>query len=140
MMDILLHLLCQGLLEGTLSPSAFLLTVHPDPLRLDALALTPPVEWTAQHVLAYLERFGSGLVDEEELGQWATLVVGMEKAFRCRGEPEDLIAQEALFQIALEAAGNTLTPEVAAYWYQCILEGCSSTGHSPSPPHTLPPS
>lgn len=139
-MDIPLHILCQGLLEGTLSPTAFLLTVRPNPLGLDAIVLTPPLEWTAQHVLAYLERFGSGQVDEEELGQWATLLVGMDRAFRCRGEPEDRIAQEALFQIALEAACDNLTPEVAAHWYQCILEGCSSTGHSPPPPHTLPPS
>lgn len=122
MMDASLPLLCQGLLEGTLSPTAFLLAVHPDPLRLDTIVLTPPLEWTAQHVLAYLERFGAGEVDGEELGQWATLLVGMDRAFRCRGEPADRVAQEALFQIALEAASDTLTPETVAYWYQRIQE------------------
>lgn len=130
--------LCQGLLEGTLPPATFLLMVCPDPLHLDAIVLTPPLVWTAQHALTYLERFGAGEVDEEELGQWATLLVGMDRAFQCRGEPADRIAQEALFQIALEAASNTLTPEVVSYWYQRILEGCLP--QDPPPSNTLPPS
>ncbi|MCS7207131.1 MAG: hypothetical protein NZ951_04240 [Dehalococcoidia bacterium] len=132
MTDSTLRLLCRGLLEGSLSPAAFLLAVRPDPLRLDAIVLTPPLEWTAQHVLDYLGRFGAGEVDEEELGQWATLLVGMDQAFRCRGAPEDLVAWEALFQIGLQAATATLTAESVAYWYQRIQDGVGSSS-------TLPP-
>nr|BAL57007.1 hypothetical protein HGMM_F46A05C46 [uncultured prokaryote] len=117
-----IRFLCQGLLEGTLPPIAFLVAVQPDPLQLDTIVVNPPLEWTAQHVVRYLERFGAGEIDEEELAQWATLLVGMDRAFRCRGAPEDLVAQEALFQITLEAASNTLTPATVTYWYERILE------------------